>query len=264
MSANNHSDVLELFTRRPACHTPKGQTPTKPEHNIHNMTSDPPPRIPRRRGPPGALVLWILIVLPCCAELVLQAADAGFLGGIGWRMRAYQNGAFWIGLLGNWQPNYAAQPALMFLTYAVLHASAGHLIGNMLALGILGYRLMPRIGSALFLLIYITSVAGGGAGFALLSSTAQPMVGASGALFGLAGALLYDETRGRRHPGPAYGVMLALIAGLAVLNLVFWILEDGLLAWQAHLGGFVTGWVIMVLIRCCRKTDTPLTPDSSG
>ena len=228
------------------------------------MTPDPLPRTPRRRGPSGVLVLWILIVLPCCAELVLQAADAGFLGSTGWRMRAYQYGAFWVGLLGNWQPNYAAQPALMFLTYAVLHAGAGHLIGNMLALGILGHRLIPRTGGALFLLIYITSAVGGGAGFALLSSTAQPMVGASGALFGLAGALLYDETRGRRQFGPAYGSMLAIIAGLAALNLVFWFREGGLLAWQAHLGGFVTGWAIMVLIRRGRKTDRPFTSDSMG
>ncbi len=228
------------------------------------MTSDPPLRISRRRNPSGALVLWILIALPCCAELVLQAADAGLLGSAGWRMRAYQYGAFWAGLLENWQPNYAVQPALMFLTYALLHAGAGHLIGNMFALGILGYRLLPRLGGGRFLLIYITSAVGGGAGFALLSSTAQPMVGASGALFGLAGALLYDETRGRRQFGPGNGTLLAIIVGLAVLNLVFWLLEGGLLAWQAHLGGFVTGWAIMVFIWRGCKTDGPFPSDSVG
>ncbi len=238
------------------------QASPQPECTSRNMTPDPPPRTPPRRGPSSAAVLWILIALPCCAELVLQAADAGFLGSTSWRIRAYQYGGFWIGLLGNWQPNYTGQPALMFLTYAGLHAGAGHLVGNMLALTILGHRLMPRIGGALFLLIYVSSAVGGGAGFALLSTTAQPMVGASGALFGLAGALLYDEIRGRGRPGPTYGVMLMIIAGLAALNLVFWILEGGLLAWQAHLGGFVTGWVIMALIIRLRKPDTPLMSDS--
>ena len=60
---------------------------------------------------------WVLIaiVLVCVViEMMLQGADFGLLGSPRWRGLVYQNGGFWRGLLDNWQPNYAAQPAVMF------------------------------------------------------------------------------------------------------------------------------------------------------
>jgi len=35
---------------------------------------------------------------------------------------------------------------------------------------------------------------------------------------------------------------------LIVLNLVLWWAMDGLLAWQTHLGGFIIGWVVALMI----------------
>lgn len=196
-----------------------------------------------------------MIALPGLIEVMLQAADAGLLGLPRWRSLAYQNGAFWVGLLGNWRPNYAAQPVTMFLSYALLHAGLTHLAGNMLVLILLGRRLVKFLGIRFFLLLYVGSAIGGGAGFALLSSTPLPMVGASGALFGLAGALLCLETARRAHLGLSRNPVMAKIVGLGVLNLLFWFVEDGLLAWQTHLGGFITGWVLMWLIGYAQRHD---------
>ena len=186
-------------------------------------------------------VLWGLIGVPVLIEAVLQAADAGLFGTTLWRSTAYQNGAFWAGLLHDWRPNYSGQPVVMFLTYCVLHSGFGHLAGNMVTLWMLGQRLLKKIKTGDLLLLYLISTLGGGAGFGLLSLSPQPMIGASGALFGLAGAVIWLETADRRRLGMSLWPILGVIAGLVLLNVLMWLALDGVLAWETHLGGFVGG-----------------------
>lgn len=191
-----------------------------------------------------ARVPVVLAILLLCSsiELALQLADAHVIGTRLWRGLAYQNGAFWEGLLHNWRPNYQGQPALMFLTYAFFHADFWHLSGNMLALLILARIVLAQVGQGGFVLIYVFSAVGGAFCFALLSQTAAPMVGASGALFGLAGAWQYWEWRDLRTGGLSlFPVWRALVA-LMLLNAGLWVMNDGALAWQTHLGGFLCGW----------------------
>jgi membrane associated rhomboid family serine protease len=192
----------------------------------------------------------MLIGLCCLVELVLAAADAGMIGTTRWRGLAYQNGAFWAGLLSDWRPNYAAQPYVMFLTHAFLHGGFGHLIGNMLTLAFLGPVVQGRAGMGGFLVIYAISVIGGAAGFAVLSSTPLPMVGASGALFGLAGALLYWDWSDRRRANQHFWPVLRMILLLVVLNVGMWLMLDGYLAWETHLAGFVAGWTAAAMVSC--------------
>lgn len=195
----------------------------------------------RRLGP----LLWGIVVLCCGIELILQAADSGLIGTRLWRGQAYQNGAFWAGLLYNWRPNYSAQPWLMFVTYAFLHAGIGHLLGNMLTLVFLGDTVIRRLGQGGFALIYGLSALGGAALFGLLTSNPAPMVGASGALFGLAGAWLAWDWRDLRRRGDSLRPVWQMLGVLLAVNLVFWWANDGLLAWETHLGGFVTGAVVV-------------------
>ena len=185
--------------------------------------------------------LWGLIALPVLIETVLQAADAGILGSPWWRNAAYENGAFWAGLLYDWRPNYPGQPLAMFLSYSVLHSGLGHLLGNMLTLWVLGQRVLKKIGTRDFLLLYLVSSLGGGAGFGLLSLSPQPMIGASGALFGLAGALIWLEAAERRKADIPLWPVLATVPGLVLLNVLMWLALGGVLAWETHLGGFIAG-----------------------
>lgn len=199
------------------------------------------PRFGRSFDSPPGLVLWGLIVPQVLIEVVLQAADLGILGTPLWRGITYQNGAFWAGLLHNWHPSYAGQPVTMFVTYAVLHNGIGHLAGNMLCLLLLGGRLIRRLGSGHFLGLFFVSILGGGAGFGLLSYSAHPMIGASGGLFGLAGAWIWLEAADRHRFGLALWPVGGVILGLVVLNALMWLALDGVLAWETHLGGFVAG-----------------------
>lgn len=171
-------------------------------------------------------------------ELVLQGADHRLWGSVLWRGMAYQYGGFWPGLLQDWQPNFRFQAETMFATYAFLHAGLGHLVGNMVTLAVVARRM--TCGTAGFLALYGLSMLGGALGFALLPHEAAPMVGASGAIFGLAGALTLEDLR---HGPRNRWLRLALILTvLALLNLVTWGLQGGNLAWQAHIGGFVAGF----------------------
>lgn len=195
-----------------------------------------------RRGPWALVALGLVLALP---EAVLELADAGLLGTPAWRPLAYTYGAFWSGLLRDWRPNYALQPALMFVTYALLHNGPGHLLGNLAGLAWLGPPLARRLGARRVLLAFWASALAGGAAFASLDAGPAPMVGASGAVFGLAGLLATLGWRLRQRAGVAPWPALSPSLGLALLllaaNLLSWWVQGGLLAWQAHLGGALAG-----------------------
>lgn len=193
-------------------------------------------------------ILVVLILLCCAVEGVLQLADHSDIGGPRLRLLAYEYGGFWVGLLRSWTPNYSSQPYLMFLSYGFLHGGLWHLVFNMVTLWSLGLPVLERVGPRGFLLLYTASLLGGALGFALLASTLAPMVGASGALFGLAGGLLawayIDRFTLQEVLWP-----IARTAGLLLaLNIVMWWALDGQLAWETHLGGFITGWLGAMLI----------------
>lgn len=198
-----------------------------------------PPGLPARRPVPP--VVWALLIMSAVPEALLSGADLGLWGDSDWRATAYQYGAFWSGLMHGWQPTYPGQPELMFATYGFLHGGLSHLALNMVTLVAFGSVLAPRFGTLSFLLLYALSQIGGGLAFGWLSSDGAPMVGASGAIFGLAGAFLaltaIQLSAWQRSLMP----VLQSAAGLVLLNFVLWWAMDGGLAWQAHLGGAVAG-----------------------
>ena len=188
--------------------------------------------------------VWLIFALCFLPEFLLSAADIGAIDAPRARAIAFDNFGFWAGLLGNWHPNYAVQPWLMFLTYGFLHAGPVHFAVNMLALFALGGPVALVAGPWRFLSLYLMFAVAGAVGFALWPEVGAPMVGASGALFGLAGLLLAWDWRFRRRRGLPLDPVLRSLAMLAGLNLVLWIAMGGQLAWQTHLGGFVAGWAM--------------------
>ena len=143
-----------------------------------------------------------------------------------------------------------------FLTAAFAHSprSPLHILFNMFALWQIGQYLEPMLGRARFAILYLVSAFGGSVGYLLLasppalpltqagidgSSWITPVVGASGAVFGLFGALLVLN----RHLGRSSGPMFGVLAINAVLGFVL----PGI-AWQAHLGGVVTGAALAAVI----------------
>ena len=118
------------------------------------------------------------------------------------------------------------------LTAAFLHGGIVHLAFNMYFLWIIGTAMEVTIGRWRYLALYLVSALAGSAG-ALLISPNVPTVGASGAIYGIMGALLVLEYR-------ATGTFAGQAMGLIVLNLALTFLIPNI-SFGGHLGGFVGG-----------------------
>jgi membrane associated rhomboid family serine protease len=136
-------------------------------------------------------------------------------------------------------PLAIAQP-YRFLTSAFLHSTSFllHIVFNLYALWMVGPYLESLLGRAQYAALYLLSAIGGSVGFYLLVNPFDQQawqtsaVGASGAVFGLFGALFVVNRRLGRNVG---GIVAVL-----VVNAVLGFIASGI-AWQAHLGGLVTG-----------------------
>lgn len=213
--------------------------------------ADLPPRSlpPRPQPRPGSrLPVYTIAAICIVIELALLAADFNLVGTPRLRGTVYEYAGFWPGLLGDWHPNYPGQWLLMFVTYGFLHGGIAHLAVNMYTLMQLGRLVQARVGTWGFLAVYMLSMLGGGLGFGLLADTLNPMVGASGALFGLAGALVAWNYIDRYTYKLGLWPIAQIVALLVAINVVLYWAMNGQLAWETHLGGFVSGWIAAVLL----------------
>lgn len=125
-----------------------------------------------------------------------------------------------------------SQPWRM-VTSAFLHSTnIMHIAFNMYALWILGNALESAFGRVRFLAVYLVSAFAGSVGVLLLSPIDTVVVGASGAVFGLFGALfVVQKKRG--------GDLRQILVLLAINAAIGFVIPN--IAWQAHLGGLIAG-----------------------
>ncbi len=121
------------------------------------------------------------------------------------------------------------------ITGMFLHGSILHLLFNMYALYIIGMQLESFLGKAKYLIVYLLS--GIGASMLSIFFSNSFSVGASGAIFGLMGALLYFGYHYRVYLD---SVVKSQIIPLIVLNLILGFTLSGIDNW-AHIGGLVSG-----------------------
>lgn len=160
---------------------------------------------------------------------------------------------------------------LPILTSMFLHAGWFHIIGNMWYLWIFGDNVEDRVGHIKFFIFYI--ICGIAAGFAHIftnPNSGVPTVGASGAVAGIMGAyfILYPGSRIWTLVPVFFFFQFVEIPAFVFLG--FWILMQFLIgtfskglgplqggvAWWAHVGGFVTG-VVLIFIFKKRKRRLP-------
>ncbi|MDN5919957.1 MAG: rhomboid family intramembrane serine protease [Pseudonocardia sp.] len=118
------------------------------------------------------------------------------------------------------------------LTSGFLHFGLLHLAFNMLAMWVIGRDVETVLGRWRLLAVYLVSLLGGSAAVMLFSSPTTQTAGASGAVFGLMGALAVLLYRLKMPAGQAIGVI--------VINIVISFAIPGI-SWTAHLGGLVIG-----------------------
>lgn len=120
---------------------------------------------------------------------------------------------------------------------AFLHGSIAHIALNMIALWQVGNIVERLYGKVRYALVYALSLVGSGLAVVYATPT-QLTVGASGAIFGLFGALVAFGLRLGRRGRDLIGQVIPVI----VLNLVFTFAFPGISA-AAHVGGLVTGFI---------------------
>ena len=125
------------------------------------------------------------------------------------------------------------------LTVALTHGGIAHLFLNMYALLLLGNTLEVALGKNKFLLIFVISQIG--ASFASIYDNPenQPSVGASGAIFGLFGAMAVLTKK--------YGFSDKSIYAIIGINFAIGFVLPGI-DWQAHLGGLISGVLVSLFL----------------
>lgn len=176
----------------------------------------------------GLIVINVLVFL--AMEILGDTQSTQFL---------YEHGGmYWPSVLeqGQWY---------RLVTHMFLHAGGEHLLNNMFMLGILGYQIEKNYGPIRYILTYFVSGIGGAvlsALFEMQMGEAAVCIGASGAVFGIFGAMLIMIFKNRRQMGEVSALRLLILFVL----MVFGNMEEGV-DWMAHLGGALLG-VVMAFI----------------
>jgi membrane associated rhomboid family serine protease len=170
-------------------------------------------------------------------------------------------------------PGDFPHPVLTVFTAMFMHGGLFHVAGNMLYLWIFGDNVEDTLGHARFLVFYLLSGAGAAIAQTLTDPTSRlPMVGASGAVSGVLGAYLLLFPYASVLTLLIFGFFWRVVQVPAVIVLGFWIVvqllsgyltfsfaaagrgETGGVAWFAHIGGFLIGMLLLVLMRPRRQS----------
>ena len=163
---------------------------------------------------------------------------------------------------------YAVPAYLTIFTSMFMHGGFMHLIGNMLYMWIFADNIEDSLGPKKFIIFYLLSGIGAATAQILMDTHSQvPMVGASGAIGGVLGAYLINHPNARVLVLIPFGFFSQLIKIKALYVLGFWFVlqfinsammssQGGGVAYAAHIGGFVSGVVLILFFnkRIKRKT----------
>jgi membrane associated rhomboid family serine protease len=198
------------------------QTPPPPPQQRTRRPWDGRP-VPARSRPGGTAVVTITLIAICVVVYLVQQANPAFTARYALIPFAVEQGQY-----------------ARLVTSAFLHASVLHLATNMITLYIVGAPLERVLRPVRYLIVYFLSALGGSLFSVWLSPEFSIGVGASGAIFGLFGALLVL----RRQVGAEAGALAVLIG----LNLVISFTLPNI-SWQAHIGGLITGTLVALALR---------------
>ena len=173
-------------------------------------------------------VLWFLIAL----NVVIFVIELITGGGIA----AYSPLISFLGLT----PALLSQQPWTIISSIFVHGSIFHILFNMIALYFLGSFFIRAAGEKSFLAVFFLGGLAGNILFVLLAHPFSTGVGASGAIFALAGALAIMVPR---VPVIIFPIPIPMPLWIAVIILVFISFLFSGIAWQAHIGGLLLGLV---------------------
>ena len=152
---------------------------------------------------------------------------------------------------------------LTILTAMFMHGGWIHLISNMLFLWIFGDNIEDRLGHLRYLFFYIMCGIAASLFHIFTNINSQvPGLGASGAIAGVMGAYIFLFPKARIRTLVVWFIFVQIVRVPAIIMLGYWIFiqvlsalaesgsrTGGGIAWFAHIGGFVTGFFVIIMMR---------------
>jgi membrane associated rhomboid family serine protease len=183
----------------------------------------------------------VAIIITCVVLLVAEGNIGLQSSGFGW---IYQHFAL------NGPTIHFGHDYYRLVTSGFLHNGLIHIGFNMYLLWILGQQLERVIGSVRFGVVYFTALLVGSFG-ALVQTTEAPVVGASGAVFGLMGLLAVEQFR------RGYDPFSGGLGGLILINLAIGLVPSFNIAIGAHIGGLIGGMLAGLAFHQADKLRQP-------
>ena len=209
---------------------------------------------PTSTKPTVTYFLIILCVLVFFMEISSQSYKSGEL--------FYSYGLIPSVLMGHNQlplDLYVLPAYLTIFSSMFMHGGFMHLIGNMLYMWIFADNIEDNLGHTKFLIFYFLAGIGAAMTQVLMDTHSQiPMVGASGAIGGVLGAYLINHPNARVLVLIPFGFFSQLLKIRALYVLGFWFIlqfisSGGGVAYAAHIGGFVSGMILILFFNKRRK-----------
>lgn len=155
-------------------------------------------------------------------------------------------------------PSLFTQKPWTIITNMFVHAGFWHIFGNMITLFFFGRAIYQLIGSRWFLLLYFGGGIVGNLLYIWLGTPFSVAIGASGAIYTLAGALVVIMPNMRVAvwgilPMPLWTVILVFFVIWSIPGVFSDVAGQSQVAWQAHLGGLVTGLIAGYFFRRRRR-----------
>ena len=209
---------------------------------------------PTSKKPTVTYFLIILCVLVFFMEISSQSYKSGEL--------FYSYGLIPSVLMGHNQlplDLYVLPAYLTIFSSMFMHGGFMHLIGNMLYMWIFADNIEDNLGHTKFLIFYFLAGIGAAMTQVLMDTHSQiPMVGASGAIGGVLGAYLINHPNARVLVLIPFGFFSQLLKIRALYVLGFWFIlqfisSGGGVAYAAHIGGFVSGMILILFFNKRRK-----------
>ncbi len=138
------------------------------------------------------------------------------------------------------------------ITHMVLHGSWVHVIMNAFMLAAFGSGVERWLGAKKTIYVFIFSgLAGAALHFLLNTGSPYPMIGASGGISGLFAAAIVMMNRGGPEMGGKFGILPFALLWIG-LSIGFGMLggpDGSMIAWAAHVGGFLGGFAILKIMK---------------
>ena len=190
---------------------------------------------------------WGLIIA-CVAAFIWQTSSG---------VSFFESTLFEFGIVP--QKILSGEARYSIVTNIFLHGGWSHLLGNMLFLFIFGDNIEDRLGHIRYIIFYLVcGVTASIIWMATALNSPYPAVGASGAISGVLGAYFVLYPRARIKTLMSFGYFIRVTRVPAWVMIGMWFVYQLLLAfiplntgvaYWAHVGGFVVGWIIARLFK---------------